>query len=319
LFDAIEKTNKGGTYGFLFHESKIEIIDNMLNNLDAALDTFGSWDYCDVHFRYLTSLPISVIGRVVTTPTSFWANHLSAFKPNGIPAEIDTQELQYSTKKRAPWVRASYSDAAKCRNAASNTSSTVANKSGQGKDNNSTESGIQDGSNHSVHPASQQRTISGLSNLERKMEEIDRERVAFKIEQSKLEEEVSTVTCSLTKLTEDILGIRREMTHMSTSLRSEIAEIKNLILNMSANKRGQKQQKKQRLRSSIHIISGTRGGKTDGSMTTSRTIWKRPGISCASLKMTETGQQGQDLHKLLTLPTRVHWLGRTDVCLTHHG
>jgi hypothetical protein len=70
------------------------------------------------------------------------------------------------------------------------------------------------------------------------MEEIDRERAAFKIEQSKLEEEASTVACSLTKLMEDILGIRQDTMQMSTSLRSEMAEIKNLILNMSTNKRG---------------------------------------------------------------------------------
>jgi hypothetical protein len=72
------------------------------------------------------------------------------------------------------------------------------------------------------------------------MEDIDREGAAFKIEQSKLEEEFNTVTCSLTKLREDILGIRRNMTQMSTLLRFEIAEIKNLILIliMSTNKRG---------------------------------------------------------------------------------
>jgi hypothetical protein len=101
---------------------------------------------------------------------------------------------KYSTKKRAPWVRASYSDAAKGRNLASNTSPTVDNTSDQGQDNNSMESGIQYGYNQSVHPFSQQGMISGLSNLKRKIEEIDRERAAFKIEQSKLEEEVSTVT-----------------------------------------------------------------------------------------------------------------------------
>jgi hypothetical protein len=93
LFDAIEKTNKGGTHRFLFHESKIEIVENMINNLDATLDAFGAWDN-------LTSLPISIVGRVVkSTPTALWANHLSAFKPKAIPAEMDTQELQYSTKK----------------------------------------------------------------------------------------------------------------------------------------------------------------------------------------------------------------------------
>jgi hypothetical protein len=50
LFDAIEKTNKGMTYIFLFHENKIDIFDNMLSNLDATLDAFGAWDDCDVHF-----------------------------------------------------------------------------------------------------------------------------------------------------------------------------------------------------------------------------------------------------------------------------
>jgi hypothetical protein len=70
FFDAIKKTNKGGTYIFLFHENNIEIVDNMLSNLDAILDAFGAWDDCDVHFRYLTSLPISVVGRVVKSTTT---------------------------------------------------------------------------------------------------------------------------------------------------------------------------------------------------------------------------------------------------------
>jgi hypothetical protein len=103
LFDAIEKTNTGGTYRFLFRESKKETVDNMLNNLDATLDAFGAWDDCGIHFRYLTALPISVVGRVVkSTPTAFWANQLPAFKANDIPVEIYAQELQYNTKKRVP-------------------------------------------------------------------------------------------------------------------------------------------------------------------------------------------------------------------------
>jgi hypothetical protein len=44
LFGEIEKTNKGGTCRFLFHESKIETVDKMLNNLDAKLDAFWVWD-----------------------------------------------------------------------------------------------------------------------------------------------------------------------------------------------------------------------------------------------------------------------------------
>jgi hypothetical protein len=255
--------NTGGTYKFLFHENKTETVDNMLNNLDATLDAFRAWDDCDVHFRYLTALPISVVGRVVkSTPVAFWANHLSALKANGIPAEIDTQELQYSTKKRDPWVRASYSDIAKGLTPVSTTAPTVAKTSAQGQYANSTQSGIQDGSNHSEkHPVSQQGAISGLSNLKRKMKEIDRERAAFTIEQSKLEEEVSTVTCSLTKIIEDILSIRRDMTQMSTILHSEIAEKKNLLLNMPANKRGRKKMKHKDTEVAS-TSSGEQGGET---------------------------------------------------------
>jgi hypothetical protein len=72
LFDAIEKTDTGGTYRFLLHESKTETVDNMLNNLDTTFDAFGAWGDCDTHFRYLTALPISVVGRVVkSTHTAF--------------------------------------------------------------------------------------------------------------------------------------------------------------------------------------------------------------------------------------------------------
>jgi hypothetical protein len=58
------------------------------------------------------------------------------------------------------------------------------------------------------------------------MEEIYREREDFRIEQSNIEEEVSTVTFSLKKLMEHILGIRRDMTQMITSIHSEMTEIK---------------------------------------------------------------------------------------------
>jgi uncharacterized membrane-anchored protein YhcB (DUF1043 family) len=82
-----------------------------------------------------------------------------------------------------------------------------------------------------------------LGNLKRKLEEIDRERAAFNIEQSELEEAVNTIRCSLTKLMEDIISIQQDMTQMSTNLCVEIAKLKNLLLNMSANKQGRKQMK----------------------------------------------------------------------------
>jgi hypothetical protein len=62
LIDATEKTNTGGTYRFLFQKSKAEEVDKMLENIDETLNSIGDWDECHTYFRYLPSLPISVLG-----------------------------------------------------------------------------------------------------------------------------------------------------------------------------------------------------------------------------------------------------------------
>jgi hypothetical protein len=185
LVDAIERKNTGGTYRFLFGEKKIELIDNMLTNLDAILDDIGAWGDCDVHYRYMTAYPISVVGRVArATPTAFWNNHLLAFKSNGIPTEIDTQEIQYSTKKRAPWVKASYSNIARGNLPATTTDTTIANTSSQGQEHNSKRSGTGDGYNRPESQTDSPGAITGISNLKRKMATIDLERDVFKVDQA---------------------------------------------------------------------------------------------------------------------------------------
>jgi chromosome segregation ATPase len=78
--------------------------------------------------------------------------------------------------------------------------------------------------------------ISGLSNLKRKMDKIDQERELFKVEHSKLEDEVSSVTNSVSKLGDDIPSIRQGMTKLSSTLREELAELKNILLAVHVNK-----------------------------------------------------------------------------------
>jgi hypothetical protein len=118
------------------------MIDNMINNIDATLDEIGAWEECDVHYRYMTAYPIGVVGRVAkSTPN----NHLLAFKSNGIPTEIDTQELQYSTKKQAQRMKASNSDIARGNLPSTMTYTTISNTSSQGQGDNSMESGKVDG------------------------------------------------------------------------------------------------------------------------------------------------------------------------------
>jgi cytochrome c556 len=54
--------------------------------------------------------------------------------------------------------------------------------------------------------------ISGLSNLKRKKDKIDQDRELFKAEHAKLEDEVISVTNSLSKFGDEILAIRQDMT-----------------------------------------------------------------------------------------------------------
>jgi hypothetical protein len=242
IIDAIEKMNTGGTYIFLFHEKKTESIDNMLNNIDTTLDEIGTWGKCDIHYRYMAAFLIGVVDRVAkSTPTAFWTNRLSAFKSNGVPTDIDTLGLQYSTKKRSPWVKASYSDIARGQIPATLTNTTIANTSTQGQENNSIESDTGDGSNPLATHTDSPGAITGLSNLKIKMDAIDLKREAFKVDQASLKEELSTMTSSLEKMGDDIIAVRQDMTNTSAIFRSAIADIKQLIINMSANKRGRKQ------------------------------------------------------------------------------
>jgi chromosome segregation ATPase len=91
--------------------------------------------------------------------------------------------------------------------------------------------------------------ISGLSNLKRKMDKIDQERELFKAENAKLEDEVSSVTNSLSKLGDEILAIRQDMTKLSSTLREELAEFKNIFLSMSEKKNAPSPRRKAHRRS----------------------------------------------------------------------
>jgi chromosome segregation ATPase len=78
--------------------------------------------------------------------------------------------------------------------------------------------------------------ISGLSKLKRKLAEIDKERELYKIEETKKEDEISTVTNSLSKLGDQMIEMQQDMTALSGSLRTELAEMKQIILGMISKK-----------------------------------------------------------------------------------
>jgi hypothetical protein len=62
LIDAIKKKSTGGTYRFLFQQSRAEEVNKMLEHIDETLNSIGDWEECHTHFRYLPSMQISIVG-----------------------------------------------------------------------------------------------------------------------------------------------------------------------------------------------------------------------------------------------------------------
>jgi hypothetical protein len=210
----------------------------MLEHIDDTLTSIGDWDECHTHFRYLPSMPISVVGRIpCTTQPAFWDNHISQFS-TVIPIKISTEFLQQPKAKHAVWTKVSYSDAAKgvqCQDttATAVSSAQQAYHSSASKSNNDSNSSASKSGNSNKHEQSESE-ISGLSKLTRKLAEIDKERELYKIEQTKMEDEISTVKNSLSKLGDQMIEMRQDMTALSGSLRTELAEMKQILLGMSS-------------------------------------------------------------------------------------
>jgi hypothetical protein len=230
LIDAIEKTSTGGKYRFLFQQNKTK-------HIDETLTSIGDWEECHTHFRYLPSIPISVVGRIPrTTQPSFWANHLSQFS-SSIPREISTEFIQQPKTKYDSWAKVSYSDAAQgaqCQDATATAVSTAqhSDRIYASKSNNYSNSSASKSGDSNKHEQPEG-AISGLSKLIRKLSEIDKERKLYKIDQTKMEDEISTVTNSRSKLGDQMTEMQQDMTALSGSLRTEVAEMKQILLGMS--------------------------------------------------------------------------------------
>jgi hypothetical protein len=71
--------------------------------------------------------------------------------------------------------------------------------------------------------------ITGLSLMKKHMEEIDNQREAFTVKQQRMDESISTVTSSVSKLSADILAVRIDMNIMSDKLEKKFNEIIALL------------------------------------------------------------------------------------------
>jgi hypothetical protein len=71
--------------------------------------------------------------------------------------------------------------------------------------------------------------IMGISLMKKRMEEIDNQRVAFTTKQQIMDESISTVTSSVSKLSADILAVRIDMNIMSDKLEKKFNKIIALL------------------------------------------------------------------------------------------
>jgi hypothetical protein len=81
------------------------------------------------------------------------------------------------------------------------------------------------------------------------MDKLDQKRELFKAEHIKLEDQVGSVTNSLSKMGDEILEIRQDMTKLSSTLREELTEFKNILLSMSKTKNAPSPRRKAHRRS----------------------------------------------------------------------
>jgi hypothetical protein len=212
----------------------------MLANIDSDLDKIGQWEECNTHYRYLPSNPITVIGSIPrSTPTMFWAQHLSAFQVGPIPGEISTANLQRPKLKHNAWAKVSYSEIARGAGSTAHTSPTTASTRATNTGLTEATATVAESAQNSLDsgPINQpEGTIYDLSNLKCKMDKIDQERELFKAEHAKLEDEVSSLTNSLSKLSDEILVISQDMIKLSSTLQEELAVFKKILLSMSETK-----------------------------------------------------------------------------------
>jgi hypothetical protein len=249
-------------------------VDAVLDNLDRSLASLGDWKNCHTHYRYHINKEIRIVGSVprpsATHNTSaFWTSHLAEFQIQCIPVEIDTSAMLHPPKaKRAPWVKASYSDILSnsnkqgarraipgqsehaqqskinVDNAMAATESNPSHQgqvtwadSNMGNDTVTINSGSQEERDNKAHVLPRlEGAVSGLVLLKRKMEEIDLERKKFQTEQAKLSETVDTMLSSLNGLSDEMITMRKDMTQLSTTFREELSYFKRILLAQNGTK-----------------------------------------------------------------------------------
>jgi hypothetical protein len=90
VFSAIEATQTGGTYRFLFNDNNHAAVDMIITDIDEKLEAIGNWDDASVHYRYITIDDVEVSSKNAQAQgIFFWQEHYKLMSGT-MPEVVDT-------------------------------------------------------------------------------------------------------------------------------------------------------------------------------------------------------------------------------------
>jgi hypothetical protein len=93
IFSAIEATQTGGTYHFLFNDNNSVSVDMILTDIDEKLEAIGNWDDATVHYRYITTHEVEVSGKNAQAQGKFfWQEHYKLMSGTNLEV-VDTGQV----------------------------------------------------------------------------------------------------------------------------------------------------------------------------------------------------------------------------------
>jgi hypothetical protein len=165
---------------------------------------------------------------------------------NSIPSVIDTSHLHQPPKgrKNSNRVQPSYSDISRGRGPTKNDSDVTGPTAAetatqQTKQKPAPSTGPQFSPTHQPSPASPSRegVMSGLANVTRKLAEIDKEHEQNIFSQQKIKDDVSEMTDSFTKMSGDMVNLRKDLSALSENVGRQMKELKEIMSSLINNSR----------------------------------------------------------------------------------
>jgi hypothetical protein len=194
---------------------------------------------CRFSYRYRSHEKVNIVGiKSRGEQSDFWKKHFAGFVKNSIPSVIDTSHLHQPPKgrKSSNRVQPSYSDIARGHGPNENDSDVTGPTAAetatqQTKHKPAPSPGPQVSPTQQPSPASpsSEGAMSGLANVKRKLAEIYKEREKNIFSQQKIKDDVSEMTDSFTKMSGNMVKLRKDLSDLSESVGRQMKELKEMM------------------------------------------------------------------------------------------